>query len=82
MSWQVSDFTISSIFSSSLLRCPSVHVNSIVKDWFEFTHSTFTIQTEIRTRITCILIEVNRGKLTFVLNCQKGLYEGFAAGFF
>ena len=29
-----------------------------------------------------ILFEVNRGKTTFVLNCQKGLYEGFAAGFF
>ena len=79
MSWQVSYFTI---FSSSLLHGPSVPVNSIVKDWFESTHSTFTIQTEIRIRITCILIEVNRGKTTFVLNFQKGLYEGFAGGFF
>ena len=79
MSWQVSYFTI---FSSSLLHGPSVHVNSIVKDWFEFTHSIFTIHTEIRTRITCILIEVNRGRTTFVLNFQKGLYEGFAGGFF
>ena len=38
MSWQVSDFTIFSIFCSSLLHGPSVHVNSIVKDWDLSSH--------------------------------------------